>query len=170
MVTRRVRSVKPIPIGNGRREEESNISICMVTGLDKGMINMMKKLLIITVFGVMALQMSAQGYVDPNRSGSAGQLRAQGYVGGFVDTNRNKKIACTCFSKCGADSICLKADSIKVCHEMDSVKRDSLCICRKCHPVKGMNSAGVTGVIVKDKNGRYMADKATSHKPKIVLY
>lgn len=142
----------------------------MVTGLDKGMINMMKKLLIITVFGAMALQMQVQGIVDPNRSGSAGQLRAQGYVGGFVDTNRNKKIACTCFSKCGADSICLKADSIKVCHEMDSVKRDSLCICRKCHPVKGMNSAGVTGVIVKDKNGRYMADKATSHKPKIVLY
>ena len=130
---------------------------------------MMKKLLIKTVFGAMALQMQAQGIVDPNRSGSAAQLRAQGYVGGFVDTNMNKKIVCTCISKCGADSICLKADSIKVCHEKDSVKRDSLCICRKSRPVKGMNSAGVTGVIVKDKNGRYRADKATPHNP-LILY
>lgn len=79
----------------------------------------MKRLVIITaIFSALAMQLQAQGLVDPNRF---------------------KKDSCTCVHKCGTDSVCIKADSIKTCIVADSVKRDSLCVCRKGEPEKMKN-------------------------------
>lgn len=70
----------------------------------------MKKLVIITaIFSALAMQLQAQGLVDPNRS---------------------KKDSCTCVHKCATDSVCFKTDS---------TKKDSLCVCRKGEPEKMKN-------------------------------
>lgn len=142
----------------------------------------MKKLLIITVFGVMALQMQAQGIVDPNRSGSAAQLRAQGYVGGFVDTNRNKKIVCTCGPKCKTDTVCIKKGLPMVVsyQDGDSLKTDTLCACEWKQLMKtdrnflGQDTVTKTKTIkLKGKGlrkGKEIEVPDRPFNPKIVLY